>query len=110
VAESANEESLAEGNYKLQYKMSDTASKTLWIGLKTDEDASACQETVVNGYINNNNMRKAPWSLNVKIVTGESTKRPADSYLEAITKDAAPRLLVKQKAGSKFYNCALKIL
>jgi hypothetical protein len=26
-AESANDESLAEGNYKLQYRMSDTASK-----------------------------------------------------------------------------------
>jgi hypothetical protein len=97
VAESANEESLAEGNYKLQYKMSETASKAPWIGLETDEDASTCLETVVNGYINNK--RKAPWSLNVKMVTGESTKRPADSDVEEITKDAAPRLLAKQKSG-----------
>jgi hypothetical protein len=51
LAESTNDESLAEGNYKLRYKMSDTASKAPWIGLETDEDADACQETVVNGYL-----------------------------------------------------------
>jgi hypothetical protein len=88
VAETANDESLADGNYRLQYKMSDTATKAPWIGLETDEDAFACQETVVNGYINNKR-KKAPWSLNIKMVTSESTKRRADSDVEEITGAAA---------------------
>jgi hypothetical protein len=88
LAESTNDESLAEGNYKLQYKLSDTASKAPWIGLETDEDADACQETVVNGYINNKR-KKAPWILNVKMVTTSTTKRPGDSDVEEIIKDAA---------------------
>jgi hypothetical protein len=86
VAETANDESLADGNYRLQYKMSDTATKAPWIGLETDEDALACQETVVNGYINNKR-KKAQWSLNIKMV--ESTKRRADSDVEEITALAA---------------------
>jgi hypothetical protein len=57
----------------------------------------------VNGYISNNKRKKAPWSLNVTMVTtstSESTKRPGDSDVQEITKDAAAAGRTKKRKVS----------